>query len=181
MGCFVSNNMFDPLSQNHDFNENIDPVEAQKTLMGFLGQTYSEISRYDNHLVSTNQFLAPKKEEFQRTAEQVLREVRGGIQPQMQSQIQPQMQSQIQPQMPRNQLHAQQMSVVPFVDTNTAPPVPDPSDPNQMEFSFDNSITAKSIDAKLDDIEKRIKRLDIALQKVLLYIESHETKNPKQE
>ena len=173
MGCFVSNNMFDPLSQNHDFNENIDPVEAQKTLMGFLGQTYSEISRYDNHLVSTNQFLAPKKEEFQRTAEQVLREVRGGIQPQVQSHIQPQM--------PRNEIHAQQMSGVPFVDTNTAPPVPNLTDPNQMEFSFDNSITAKSIDTKLDDIEKRIKRLDIALQKVLLYIESHETKNPKQE
>lgn len=168
MGCFVSNIMVDPLLQNHNFNDNIDPAEVQKTLLGFLGQTYSEISKYDSHLVSTNQFLAPKKQEFQRTAEQVLREVRGGIQPQQQTiQSAPQ--------------HHPPQTVVPFVDTNTAPPTPHPLDPNQMEFSFDNSVTAKSIDTKLDDIEKRIKRLDIALQKVLLYIESHETEDTKQE
>jgi hypothetical protein len=171
MGYFVSNNMVDPLLQNPDFNDDIDPVEIQKTLMGLLGQTYSEISKYDSHLVSTNQFLAPKKQEFQRTAEQVMREVRGGIQPQMQ---QPQMIQSV-------PIHMPQPVAVPFIDTNTAPPPPPPLDPNQMEFSFDNSVTAKSIDAKLDDIEKRIKRLDITLQKVLSYIESHETQNPKQE
>jgi len=168
MGCLVSNVMVDPLLQNYNFNDNIDPVEVQKTLLGFLGQTYSEISKYDSHLVSTNQFLSPKKQEFQRTAEQVLREVRGGIQPQQQT-----VQS-------ISQYHPQQ-TVVPFVDTNTAPSTPHSLDPNQMEFSFDNSITAKSIDAKLDDIEKRIKRLDITLQKVLSFIESHETQNSKQE
>ena len=175
MGCFVSNNMVDPLLQNPDFNDNIDPAEVQNTLLGFLGQTYSEISKYDSHLVSPNQFLAPKKQEFQRTAEQVLREVRGGMQPHMHQPV-PQNQFQ-QPQV------VQQPQIVarPFVDTNTAPPPPPPLDPNQMEFSFDNSITAKSIDTKLDDIEKRIKRLDITLQKVLSYIESHETQNPKQE
>jgi hypothetical protein len=168
MGCFVSNNMVDPLLQHPDFNDNIDPAEVQKTLLGFLGQTYSEISKYDSHLVSTNQFLAPKKQEFQRTAEQVLREVSGGMQLQPASQI-----------IQQNQ-HPQ-IVARPFIDTNTAPPPPPPSDPNQMEFSFDNSITAKSIDTKLDDIEKRIKRLDITLQKVLSYLESHETENPKQE
>jgi hypothetical protein len=166
MGCFVSNDMIDPLLQIPDYNNNIDLVEMQKTLLGFLGQTYSEISKYDSHLVSPNQFLAPKKQEFQRTAEQVLREVRGGIQPQP---------------IPQNQFQQPQLVARPFIDTNTAPPPPPPSDPNQMEFSFDNSITAKSIDAKLDDIEKRIKRLDISLHKVLSYLESHETKNPKQE
>jgi len=165
MGYFVSNNMVDPLLQNPDFNDDIDPVEIQKTLMGFLGQTYSEISKYDSHLVSTNQFLAPKKQEFQRTAEQVMREVHGGLQPQI----------------PQVAPHPPQISARPFIDTNTAPPPPLVLDPNQMEFSFDNSITAKSIDAKLDEIEKRIKRLDTVLQKVLLYIESHETENPKQE
>lgn len=169
MGCFVSNNMVDPLLQNADFNDNIDPAEVHNTLLGFLGQTYSEISRYDNHLVSTNQFLAPKKQEFQRTAEQVLREVRGGTQPQTQQPI------------AQDQFRLPQIGARPFVDTNTAPPPPSLLDPNQMEFSFDNSITAKSINAKLDEIEKRIKRLDIALQKVLTYIDSHETQDPKQE
>ena len=33
MGYFVSNNMVDPLLQNPDFNDDIDPVEIQKTLM----------------------------------------------------------------------------------------------------------------------------------------------------
>jgi hypothetical protein len=169
MGFFVSNNMIDPLLQTPDYNDNIDPLEIQKTLMGFLGQTYTEISKYDSHLVATNQFLSPKKEEFQRTAEQVLREVRGGMQPQItQSTQQP-------------QLHQPQITARPFIDTNTAPPPPPPFDPNQMEFSFDNSVTAKLINTKLDDIEKRIKRLDIALQKVLSYLDSHETENPKQE
>jgi hypothetical protein len=169
MGFFVSNNMIDPLLQTPDYNDNIDPVEIQKTLMGFLGQTYTEISKYDSHLVSTNQFLSPKKEEFQRTAEQVLREVRDGIQPQIAQSI------------PQLQLHQPQIAARPFIDTNTAPPPPPPFDPNQMEFSFDNSVTAKLINTKLDDIEKRIKRLDIALQKVLSYLDSHETENPKQE
>ena len=165
MGSFVSNRMVDPLLQNPDFNDNIDPAEIQKTLMGFLGQTYSEISKYDNHLVSTNQFLAPKKQEFQRTAEQVIREVSGGIQPH-----------------PAPVVYNQHRpAAVPFIDTNTAPPPPPPSDPNQMEFSFDNSITAKTINSKLDEIEKRIKKLDTVIRKVLSYIESHDTKDTKQE
>ena len=162
MGCFVSNIMVDPLLQNPDFNDDIDPVELQNTLLGFLGQTYSEISKYDSHIVSPNQFLAPKKQEFQRTAEQVLREVRGGIQPQL-------------PQ------YTPKINVRPFIDTNTAPPPPPPLDPNQMEFSFDNSITAKTINTKLDDLQKTIKRLDTTLQKVLSYVESHEIENLKQE
>ena len=54
--------------------QNIDPRELQATLMGFLGQTYQEISRYDSNIVSPNAFLAPKKEEFQRTAETIMRE-----------------------------------------------------------------------------------------------------------
>lgn len=174
MGSFVSNNMVDPLLQNSDFNDNIDPIELQKTLLGFLGQTYSEISKYDSHIVSPNQFLAPKKQEFQRTAEQVLREVRGGV-PQNQ---QPQIIQQHQIYPPQI---APQLDPTPYIDSNRAPVVPSPIDTNQMEFSFDNSVTAKSIDSKLDDIEKRIKRLDITLQKVLSYIESHETENSKQE
>jgi hypothetical protein len=174
MGSFVSNRMVDPLLQNSDFNDNIDPVEIQKTLMGFLGQTYSEIAKYDSHLVSPNQFLAPKKQEFQRTAEQVIREVRGGIQPQPQ---QPQMFQAV----PQQHPPFTPPSAVPFIDTNTAPPPPPPSDPNQMEFSFDNSVTAKTINIKLEEIEKRIKKLDTVLQKVLSYIESHDTKDPEQE
>jgi hypothetical protein len=159
--------MTDPLIQDSEFGGDIDPIEAQRTLMGFLGQTYSEISRYDNHLVSTNQFLAPKKQEFQRTAQQVMREVSGGIQSP--------------PIAPQNPNIRHEMSTRPFVDTNTAPPIPSPVDPNQMEFSFDNSITAKSIDSKLNDIEKRIKKLDTILEKMLSYFESHDTENLKQE
>ena len=173
MGCFVSNNMVDPLLQNPDFNDNIDPIEVRNTLLGFLGQTYSEISKYDSHIVSPNQFLAPKKQEFQRTAEQVLREVRG-VSPQLQ--IAPPQQQIVMRQGP-----TQQLDPTPYIDSNRAPVVPNSFDPNQMEFSFDNSITAKSIDSKLDSIEKRIKRLDIALQKMLSYIESHDTENTKQE
>jgi hypothetical protein len=165
MGFFVSNNMIDPLLENVNFNQNIDPAELQKTLLGFLGQTYSEISRYDNNLVSTNQFLAPKKHEFQRTAEQVLREV-SGTQPQ---QINP---------VPSNQY---ELDPRPYIDYKNQASPPSPYDPNQMEFNFDNSVTAKSIDVKLNNIEKSIKKLDTMLQKMVSYIESHDNKNIKQE
>ena len=168
MGCFVTINMVDPLIQNPSYDEDIDPIEAEKTLLNFLGQTYSEISRYDSHLVSANPFLAPKKQEFQRTAERVLQETRQGSQ----AQYNPQQLVQ-QP--------TQQLDPRPYIDTNRSPVIPSTSDPNQLEFSFDNSVTAKSINSKLEDIEKRLKRLDTTLSKVLSYFESHEIENPKQE
>lgn len=164
--------MVDPLLQNPSFNDDIDPVEAEKTILGFLGQTYAEISKYDNHLVSTNPFLAPKKQEFHRTAEQVLRETRG---------IQPNLPHQQQPVSHSTQIQQTRLDPTPYLDTDKAPVPPSIYDPNQLEFSFDNSVTAKSIDNKLDEIEKRIKRLDITLQKVLSYIESHDFKDSKQE
>ena len=169
MGFFVSSNMIDPLLENVDFNENIDPAELQKTLLGFLGQTYSEISRYDNNLVSPNQFLAPKKHEFQRTAQQVLREISVTQSPNNITQTSS---------VPINQPN---LDVRPYIDYKAQPSPPAPSDPNQMEFNFDNSITAKSIDNKLNSLEKSIKKLDIMLQKVVSYIESHDNKNIKQE
>ena len=52
-----------------------------------------------------------------------------------------------------------------------------------MEFSFDNSVTAITINNKLEDIEKKLKKLDTLLQKVLQFVESketvHEPKNKK--
>jgi outer membrane protein OmpA-like peptidoglycan-associated protein len=149
------------MSQPFIENTDIHPNELKDILVGFLGQTYSEVSRYDNHLVSPNQFLAPKKQEFQKTAERVLQEAAPRIpQQQLPQPIQP-----IQHYTPQ-----QPIPVQPQQPQQT-------SDPNQLEFSFDNSVTAKSIDEKLDNLEKRLKKLDTMLSKVLSYLESHESQD----
>lgn len=146
----------------------IDPAELQNTLIGFLGQTYSDIAKYDNNIVSPNSSLSPKKHEFQRLAERVISETnqhtRGAHPQQFNRQpVQPQM-HQMPPQMNRV-LPQQQEMVVPQYD------------PNQFEFNFDNSITAKSINLRIDDLEKMLKRLDKSISKMISLLESHDPQN----
>lgn len=157
--------MLDELPQ-----QEIDPVELQKTLLGFLGQTYQEVAKFDNHLVNPNSTLAPKKLEFQRIAERVISETRnpnGNPQPNNPKQNIP------------VSYPVRELDTRPFIDTGKAPTVPPPNDPNQLEFSFDNSVTAITINNRLNDIEKLIKRLDFSMQKVIKYVESHESENSK--
>jgi hypothetical protein len=139
--------------------QDIDPVDLQNTLIGFLGQTYREISTYDSNIVSPNAFLSPKKQEFQRTAEQVMHEIR----PNGHTSIQRNM-----PMAPQQQYLTQQpQHSVPAVVI----------DKDQMEFDFSNSVTAITINNKLEDIEKRLKRLDNTLSKVLSLLDSNDTED----
>ena len=43
------------MNQNDQFD--ISPEELQKTLIGFLGHTYKEVSQFDSRLVSANNTL----------------------------------------------------------------------------------------------------------------------------
>ena len=139
----------------------LSPQELQQTLIGFLGNTYKEVAQIDNYLVQPNQTLRPIKRGFQDLAQRVIDEtVRPNIQASPQQHIQHNVPQQIPQQIPQQ--------VIPQ------------SDPNQLEFSFDNSITAKTIYNKLDELEKRIKRIDIAIGKVLEYLEANDTTNSKQ-
>lgn len=144
-----------------NYVNDISPQELHQTLVGFLGQTYSEISRYDSNIVASNPFLSPKKNEFQAVAQKVINEVRESI-------LTPQQTEQIIQNVP-----AQTKT---FLDTGVRVPPP-PNDPSQMEFTFDNSITAITINNKLEDLEKKIKKLDNMLTKVLSFLESNEIKN----
>lgn len=152
--------MTDPLLDYEQ--QNIDPIELQNTLIGFLGQTYSEVSKFDSNLVSPNPFLAPKKQEFEKIAERVIQEV---SLPKKQSVVHP----------VNNNIQRTQQPTA-FIDTGVILP-PAPNDPNQMEFNFNNSVTAKTINSKLEDLEKRIKKLDSNIEKMLLLLESHDSKN----
>jgi hypothetical protein len=142
------------------------PEELHQTLVGFLGQTYSEVSKYDKNIVSSNAFLAPKKNEFEQVAQKVMNEVGATVAPNN-TQNRPQ-------QPPQNVVQNQNR---PFIDFDHRPL--QNTDPNQMEFSFDNSVTAITINTKLEDIEKRLKKLDNVMAKVLSLLESNETKNSK--
>lgn len=146
----------------------ISPEELQKTLIGFLGHTYKEVSQFDSRLVSPNSTLAPKKQEFHSIADKVFKEALtpntgqipvGNVHHNVPQHIQPNV---LHPNVPQQQI-----------------PQPPQNDPNQLEFSFDNSVTALSIDKRLTDIENRIKRLDITLSKVLVLLEQNDTTNLK--
>ena len=119
--------------------------ELKNILIGFMGQTYSEVSKFDKHLVSPNVTLRPKTQEFQNIAEKVLSEAGAvygdrGTNPQRHN-TNPQRQPPV-------------LNIVnPVVEVNQNPQIqPNYIDPNQMEFSFDESATAISIQRKLEDI-----------------------------
>ena len=142
----------------------LSPQELQQTLIGFLGNTYKEVAQIDNHIVQPNQTLRPIKKGFQDLAQRVIDET---VRPNF-TQHAPQYVQQNVPQyVPQNIQQFPQQTIP-------------QGDPNQLEFSFDNSVTAKTIFNKLEELEKRIKRIDIAIGKVLDYLETNDTTNSKQ-
>lgn len=141
-------------------NTDIDPRELQDILIGFLGSTYGEVAKFDNNLINANSTLSHKKHEFEKLAEKVLQEAV----PQNRRPAPPQHHNVAYP----VQQHAPIQQVYPLQ------PIPDP---NQMEFSFDNSVTALTINAKLEDIEKKLKKLDKCIEDVLSLLGKNETKN----
>ena len=155
---------------NDNTEYDISPEELQKTLIGFLGHTYKEVSQFDSRLVSPNNTLTPKKQEFQNIANKVFQEAltpNSGQIPVGNVQHNPVHSQHIQPNIVHQNLVQPQIHQQPQVD------------PNQLEFSFDNSVTALTIDKKLSDIETRLKKLDITLSKVLGLLESNDTTNLK--
>lgn len=142
-------------------NTDIDPRELQEILIGFLGNTYGEVARFDNNIINANPTLSHKKHEFEKLAEKVLQEAipQNVIQqaaPPQQINRYPQVQSY------SSQIPVRQQEFV---------------DPNQMEFSFDNSVTALTINTKLEDIENKLKKLDKSIERMILLLEKHEIKN----
>jgi hypothetical protein len=59
----------------------------------------------------------------------------------------------------------------PAPDANWDAPSPAPTDPNQIEFNFDNSATAQDILNKLDDVEKKVARFSKDLQHITELLE----------
>jgi hypothetical protein len=158
------------MQDNNEYD--ISPEELQKTLIGFLGHTYKEVSQFDSRLVSPNSTLAPKKQEFHNIADKVFKEA---LTPNTgQIPVGNVHHNVVHPQ------HIQPNVVYPNVQPQQqiAQPVPQ-HDPNQLEFSFDNSVTALSIDKRLTDIENRLKKLDNTLAKVLVLLEQNDPTNLK--
>jgi hypothetical protein len=140
-------------------NNDIDPKELQEILIGFLGSTYGEVAKFDNNIISANPTLSHKKHEFEKLAERVLSE---SI-PQPKIQRPPPNHYPVQQHYAPVQHHPHDQNLL--------------IDPNQMEFSFDNSITAITINEKLEDIQKKLKKLDKTIENVVSLLEKHEIKN----
>lgn len=149
-------------------NTDIDPRELQEILIGFLGNTYGEVAKFDNNIINANPTLSHKKQEFEKLAERVLQEAAP--------------QNRIQRPPSNHHAHVQHYPVQPNhpIPAHAPAPAPVPQqfvDPNQLEFSFDNSVTALTINAKLEDIEKKLKRLDKSIDTVISLLEKYEIKN----
>lgn len=120
-------------------SDQFDP-EAKDMLMQLMGQTYGELHKLDNFIVSPSQQLRPKSEEFKQTVANVTRSLNSNV---------PQQAVQIRTNAPVSvavPVHADQTMVR-------------ASDPNQMEFGFDNSATAVAIDKSLIRIEDKVDKL----------------------
>lgn len=155
----------------NDSEYELTPEELQKTLIGFLGHTYKEVSQFDSRLISANQTLSPKKQELENIAQRVMVEA---VKPNFQSMNNIPINGPVQHQLHQQPQHQQYPPQHQQIIQNT-PPV----DANQMEFAFDNSITAISINNRLDDIENRLKRLDSAVSKMLVLLQTNDTENTK--
>jgi hypothetical protein len=129
--------------------------ETFDVLANFVGQTYNEICKFDQSLISTNNNLTSKREQFKNIAESVLSipNPNNGNAHRMHHQNE---------QMPANQMA--------YVDRGIAPLAPPADDPNQLEFKFDNSEISQKIEKKFDTIINRINRIDKTLTQLLEFL-----------
>lgn len=137
------------------------------TMKMFLSQTAKELSNIDRNIISANPHLSPKRMEFEQTAHRILStEIRN---PQRRIEAS-------KPNINNLQSHLMQPQttniVVPYVDTGEIKKID--NDPNQLEFKFDNSVTAIMINNKLVQLEKMILSIDKKLQKLIDYIDDSE-------
>jgi hypothetical protein len=120
--------------------------ETLDILKQFLGQTYGELHKIDSNIVGTSTHLSHKSNEFKRIASQVLDSV---VVPQVRT-------------------GPVAVGTAPAHPVTVSLPVTTPaSDPDQMEFVFDGSATAKHIQSALDRIETRLDKLDRKLNSIL--------------
>lgn len=129
--------------------------ETFDVLANFVGQTYNEICKFDQSLISTNNNLNSKREQFKNIAENVLSTPSAVRQ-------NPARLHQQNDQMPLNGMA--------YVDRGIAPVAPPVNDPNQMEFKFDNSEISQKIEKKFDTIINRINRIDKTLTQLLEFL-----------
>ncbi len=136
-------------------HDNMMDKETMEALTIFVGQTYSDICKYDQSLISTNQHLDSRKEKFKAIAESVLT---------------PAIPKQSPVQQPALQYHQppQQMA---YIDRGISPLPPAPNDPNQMEFDFNNSKISLNLEKKIDDLCGKINNIDKKLSQLLEYIQ----------
>jgi len=128
--------------------EQIDS-EAKDMLMQFMGQTYGELHKLDSFIVGSSQQLQPKSEAFKQTVANVTRTLNSNV--------------------PVNRPAQQVVASRPYQPTEAVAP---DLDTDQMEFGFDDSVTAMSIDRMLTRIEDKIDRLNNRFNKVLEQIKN---------
>lgn len=131
-------------------SEQFDP-EAKDMLMQLMGQTYGELHKLDSFIVGATNQLQPKSEAFKQTVANVTRSINSNVPQSAQS---------------ARVLHAPvHGGVAPAQAVNISPVVA--VDPNQLEFGFDNSVTALSIDKALTRIEDKMDRLSKTVNKLM--------------
>lgn len=152
----------------------MDPHDLKNLLIGFMGQTYKEVSKFDNNLISSNASLAPKKTQFQRTAEKLVNEVEGLFNlktPAMNSVDNTNHINRV-----NIQTNPVSVQMRPQNVNNPETPIVE-YDPNQMEFNFSSTVTSESIKKLIEDLHRKIDRIEDTLDEMKSSQESVDNKS----
>lgn len=130
----------------------MNPAVLQREMASFLGGLYGEIKKMDENLIAPSGNLRHSQRDFENIAREALQPPR----------VNPN---------PPPQHHQVPVENQPFIDRRIQPPPPTAGDPSQLEFDFDNSATAKNILSKLEDLERKLNRIDKATSSILKSLE----------
>ena len=129
----------------------VNPMEDAMAIRSLFGSIHNELNEVNKHLVDQSSNLQAKNVDKSVMDRDILNLV--GRNPQQQQNGQVHQHPQPQP---------QQQQFIP----QEAPPQPQ-IDPNQLELNFDDSVTAIKIYNKLDDLETKMIRLEMKIDKLI--------------
>ena len=134
-----------------------NPMDDAMAIRGMFGAMHNELNEVNNNIVEQSSGLKARQINKEVMDRDILNLVGRPGQPNMG-------QGGVNVTAPQNVPYAMNASGIGVAQ-------PTPTDPNQIEFNFDNSATAQDILNKLDNVEKKVARFSKDLQRITELLE----------
>lgn len=134
-----------------------NPMDDAMAIRGMFGAMHNELNEVNNNIVEQSSGLKARQINKEVMDRDILNLVGRPGQPNMG-------QGGVNVTAPQNVPYAMNASGIGVTQ-------PTPTDPNQIEFNFDNSATAQDILNKLDNVEKKVARFSKDLQRITELLE----------